>query len=71
MEMAKVSLPAGVPVSADVKFDLEVHLTDTPEGVRGSFVYSPRLFDTALITRMVDHFQRLFEKAMSAPDTEL
>ncbi len=71
MEMAKVSLPAGVPVSADTKFDLEVHLADTPGGVMGSFVYSPELFEPTFIARMVDHFQRLFEKVMAEPDMEL
>ena len=71
MSMAKVSMPAGVPVSADIKFDLEVHLRDTPDGVMGSFVYSPELFEPAFIGRMVYHFQRLFEKAMVEPDSEL
>jgi amino acid adenylation domain-containing protein len=71
MEMATVNLPVGVPVNADVKFDLEVHLTDTPDGVQGAFVYSPELFEPALIARMVDHFERLFEKTMSDPDQEL
>jgi non-ribosomal peptide synthetase component F len=58
-------------VSADVKFDLEVHLSDGPNGVAGSFVYSPELFDPAFIQRMVYHFQQLFEKAMHDPDSEL
>ncbi|HXQ71448.1 MAG TPA: amino acid adenylation domain-containing protein, partial [Pyrinomonadaceae bacterium] len=71
MQMAKVSLPAGAPVSADVKFDLEVHLRDTPNGVMGSFVYSPELFEPEFISRMVYHFQQLFEKAMVEPDSEL
>jgi amino acid adenylation domain-containing protein len=71
MELATVNLPVGVPVNADVKFDLEVHLTDTPEGIKGAFVYSPELFEPALITRMVDHFERLFERTMSNPDKEL
>ncbi len=71
MSMAQVSLPAGVPVSADIKFDLEVHLADGPDGVRGSFVYSPELFEPSFIARMVQHFQGLFEQAMVEPDREL
>jgi amino acid adenylation domain-containing protein len=71
MSMAKVGLPAGVPVSADIKFDLEVHLSDGPGGVSGSFVYSPELFEPSFIGRMADHFQRLFEQAMGAPDRDL
>jgi amino acid adenylation domain-containing protein len=69
--VAKWSLPAGMPVSADIKFDLEVHLRDTPNGVMGSFVYSPELFEPAFIAKMVHHFQQLFEKAMVEPDSEL
>ncbi|HKR12256.1 MAG TPA: amino acid adenylation domain-containing protein [Pyrinomonadaceae bacterium] len=71
MDMAKVNVPAGVPVSADVKFDLEVHLFDGPNGLTGAFVYSPELFDVSLIARLADHFPRLFEKALAAPDKEL
>ncbi|HEX6283472.1 MAG TPA: condensation domain-containing protein, partial [Pyrinomonadaceae bacterium] len=71
LSMAKVNLPAGAPVSADVKFDLEVHLRDTPEGVMGWFVYSPELFEPAFISRMVQHFKRLFEQAMVEPDSEI
>jgi aspartate racemase len=71
MSLAKVTLPAGTPTSADVKFDLEVHLRDTADGVQGWFVYSPELFEPAFIARMVYHFQHLFEKAMAEPDSEL
>lgn len=71
MEIAKVNVPAGVPVSADAKFDLEVHVWDTPAGLAGSFVFSPELFEPTFIARMVDHFRRLFEKALAAPDAEL
>ncbi|HEX5885854.1 MAG TPA: amino acid adenylation domain-containing protein [Pyrinomonadaceae bacterium] len=71
LDMAKVNMPAGVPASADVKFDLEVHLSDTPQGIKGSFSYSPELFDPPVIARMVDHFQRLFEQAIAQPDAKL
>jgi aspartate racemase len=71
MSVAKVELPAGVPASADVKFDLEVHLRDTPDGVKGAFVYSPELYEPAFIARMAGHFERLFEQAMLAPDSDL
>jgi amino acid adenylation domain-containing protein len=71
MEIATVNLPVGVPVNADIKFDLEVHLSDTAEGVKGAFVYSPDLFEPTLIARMVDHFERLFEKTMGNPDKQL
>jgi amino acid adenylation domain-containing protein len=71
MEMAGVRLLAGAPVTVDTKFDLEAHLWDTPDGVTGSLVYSPELFEPTMIARMASHFRKLFEKAMAEPDTEL
>nr|QEO74560.1 condensation domain-containing protein [uncultured bacterium] len=68
---AFASLPAGAPVNADTKFDLEVHLRDTPQGLDGDFVYSPELFEPDLVERMVEHFRLLLEKALAAPDAEL
>ncbi|MET0646544.1 MAG: amino acid adenylation domain-containing protein [Pyrinomonadaceae bacterium] len=65
------SPPAGTPVNADTKFDLEVHLRDTPESISGDFVYSPELFEPSLIARMAEHFRLLLEKALAAPDAEL
>jgi amino acid adenylation domain-containing protein len=67
----EVFTPAGVPASADAKFDLELHLRDTAEGLAGSLVYSPELFDDASVARMAEHFTRLLERALEAPDAEL
>jgi amino acid adenylation domain-containing protein len=69
--VALASLPAGSPVNADTKFDLEAHLRDAPEGIGGDFVYSPELFEPSLIARMAEHFRLLLEKALAAPDAEL
>src|ERR687885_401863 len=43
------------------KFDLEFHMWESPEGLRGQVVYSTDLFDDTTITRMLGHFQTLLE----------
>ncbi|HEX8557985.1 MAG TPA: amino acid adenylation domain-containing protein, partial [Pyrinomonadaceae bacterium] len=70
-DFGEVIAPSNILASADAKFDLEAHLTDTPEGVRGSFVYSPELFDASTVSRMAEHYARLLERALSAPDAPL
>ncbi|MEH2311070.1 MAG: amino acid adenylation domain-containing protein [Nostoc sp.] len=44
-----------------VRFDLEVHLWEVPEGLEGFCYYSSDLFDAATIARMIKHFQNLLE----------
>jgi non-ribosomal peptide synthetase component F len=40
------------------KFDLEVYLRETEEGLRGELIYNTDLFDAATIKRMAGHYQR-------------
>ncbi|WP_138502504.1 non-ribosomal peptide synthetase, partial [Nostoc sp. PA-18-2419] len=42
-----------------VRFDLEVHFWETPEGLEGFCCYSTDLFDGTTIARMMKHFQNL------------
>nr|MDZ8289082.1 amino acid adenylation domain-containing protein [Nostoc sp. ChiSLP01] len=42
-----------------VRFDLEIHLWEVPEGIEGFCYYSTDLFDAATIARMMQHFQNL------------
>ncbi|MEG4292485.1 amino acid adenylation domain-containing protein [Microcoleus sp. C2C3] len=42
-----------------VRFDLEVHFWEVPEGLEGFCCYSSDLFDAATIARMMKHFQNL------------
>ena len=53
------------------KFDLEFHLWESPEGLRGQVVYSIDLFDDATITRMLGHFQALLESIVTNPKQSL
>ncbi|QIR36060.1 amino acid adenylation domain-containing protein [Tolypothrix sp. PCC 7910] len=47
--------------SKTAKFDLEFHLWQDLETLKGQVVYNTDLFDQSTITRMVGHFQTLLE----------
>ncbi|MEH2337085.1 amino acid adenylation domain-containing protein [Nostoc sp.] len=50
-----------------VRFDLEVHFWETPEGLEGFCCYSTDLFDGITIARMMQHFQNLFVAIAANP----
>jgi amino acid adenylation domain-containing protein len=54
-----------------VRFDLELHIWDAPQGLLGTFMYSTDLFDAATIARMAGHFQNLLEAMAANPDQRL
>ena len=51
-----------------VRSDLEVHLWEDIDGVKGGWVYSADLFDRSTIERMARHFQTLLEGIVANPD---
>ncbi len=53
------------------RFDLEVYLQETADGLRGVFVYNTDLFDRATIERMAGHYQMMLEGVASNPDFRL
>jgi amino acid adenylation domain-containing protein len=53
------------------KFDLEFHMWESPQGLRGQVIYSSDLFDEATITRMLGHFQTLLEGIVANPQQRL
>jgi len=53
------------------RFDLEVHLREEAERLRGSFVYNTDLFDAATIERMAGHYQMILEGIVADPDQRL
>ena len=57
--------------NTSAKFDLEFHLWESPEGLRGQVIYSSDLFDDARITRMLAHFQTLLESLVANPQQRL
>jgi amino acid adenylation domain-containing protein len=53
------------------KFDLEFHMWQSPDGLRGQIIYSTDLFDDTTITRMLGHFQTLLESIVANPEQRL
>jgi amino acid adenylation domain-containing protein len=57
--------------SFTTRFDLEFHLWDHADGIRGFFVYSTDLFDHTTIQRMAVHFQSILREAVLDPFAKL
>ncbi len=53
------------------KLDLEFHLWQDWESLKGQMVYSTDLFDDTTITRMLGHFQTLLESVVANPEQRL
>jgi amino acid adenylation domain-containing protein/non-ribosomal peptide synthase protein (TIGR01720 family) len=62
--------PAALDIySGTAKFDLELSLTEDPQGLTGHFEFSTELFDESTIARMAVHFETLLESIADNPDT--
>ena len=65
--------PSGLAVqnidseTVTVRFDLEVHVTEEPSGLRCDFIYSSDLFDAATIDRMALHYKDLLGRIVKNP----
>ncbi|WP_375772564.1 non-ribosomal peptide synthase/polyketide synthase [Archangium gephyra] len=53
------------------KFELELNVGETPDGLHGSFVYNTDLFDAATISRLAGHLRVLLEGVVAAPESRL
>ena len=53
------------------RFDLEVHLSEEADGLRGAFIYNTDLFDAATISRMAGHYQMILKGIAADPDQRL
>ncbi|WNG46961.1 amino acid adenylation domain-containing protein [Archangium minus] len=69
----EVSLP-GLKLSpvenegVEAKLDVMLSLTQTPEGLRGSFTYDTALFEPVTIERLARHLETLLAAVAAAPD---
>ncbi|MBN3924182.1 non-ribosomal peptide synthetase [Nostoc sp. NMS4] len=57
--------------SKTAKLDLEFHLWQDLESLKGQMVYSTDLFDDKTITRMLGHFQTLLESIVVNPEQRI
>jgi len=57
--------------SGTARLDLEFHLWQSPEGLKGQITYSTDLFEQTTIARMLGHFQTLLEGIVANPEQRL
>ncbi|WP_244237808.1 non-ribosomal peptide synthetase, partial [Corallococcus llansteffanensis] len=53
------------------KFELQLILSDTPDGYQGALVFNTDLFESATAARMAAHFLRLVEALVARPEAPL
>ena len=53
------------------RYDLELHLWERSDGIKGYFVYKTGLFDASTIERMARHFERLAEQIATSSNQRL
>ena len=53
------------------KMDLTVYLTDRPTGVDGFIEYNTDLYNRSTLVRMIDHYNRVLETVIAAPEVRL
>ncbi|TCP54572.1 amino acid adenylation domain-containing protein [Tumebacillus sp. BK434] len=53
------------------QFDIQLLMADGADGLRAEFEYATDLFDEATIARMAEHFERLLQHIVDAPDAKL
>jgi amino acid adenylation domain-containing protein len=66
-----VASPLGGQGSANTKFDLEVYFWQGKQGIHGSLVYSPELFEDTTMRRLADRFVTLLEAIVQRPAVAL
>jgi len=71
LELPDLTLTPLEVESGTAKFDLNLFMIDTEQGLVGSLEYSTDLFDTATTIRMLGHFQTLLEGIAADPDRRL
>ncbi|HEV7515307.1 MAG TPA: amino acid adenylation domain-containing protein, partial [Thermoanaerobaculia bacterium] len=61
-----------LPVGAEaVKFDLSLGLTETPQGLAGTWEYRASFFDRATVARLAGHFETLLGGLVAHPAARL
>jgi amino acid adenylation domain-containing protein/non-ribosomal peptide synthase protein (TIGR01720 family) len=53
------------------QFDVTLEMVEVRESLFGVFKYNPDLFDTATVTRMVEHLKTLLQEIVTAPEQRI
>ncbi|HEV2707207.1 MAG TPA: amino acid adenylation domain-containing protein, partial [Pyrinomonadaceae bacterium] len=54
-----------------VRFDLELHIHELPDGLSGLLAYNAGLFERETISRLLEHFQTLLQGIAADPDRRI
>ena len=60
-----------VPLEGTAKFDIELSLWDSADGINGFFEYNTDLFDAATIVRMQEHFVTILQEVEINPEQRI
>jgi amino acid adenylation domain-containing protein len=63
--------PLSVKGAGTAKFELQLNLTDSPDGYHGTLGYNTDLFEAETLSRMAEHFHTLVEALVSRPEAPL
>ncbi|HEX5873143.1 MAG TPA: amino acid adenylation domain-containing protein, partial [Pyrinomonadaceae bacterium] len=68
LELTGLTLQPHEFTSETTRFDLELHLTSTPEGLLGAIVYSTNLFAGSTVHRLAERYRMILEAIVADPD---
>lgn len=68
LELPGLTLQPYEFTSGSTRFDLELHLTSTSDGILGAFVYSTNLFAESTIRQLAERYRMLLESVVADPD---
>ncbi|MBD0265593.1 MAG: non-ribosomal peptide synthetase, partial [Tolypothrix sp. Co-bin9] len=71
LELPGLTLTAFEVETETVRHDLLLAISESPEGLNGTFEYKTDLFDKASISRLIAHFERLIRHVVAQPNTTL
>lgn len=71
LELTGLSLRPYEFTAETTRFDLELHLTSTPEGIIGAIVYSTNLFAESTIAQIAERYQILLEAVVANPEQQV
>ena len=67
MSLAGLDVKGEPPRGESTRFDLELHLVESPAGLHAVCSYSMDLFDADTIARMLEHFRNVLEAVAANP----
>ncbi|MBG1243498.1 non-ribosomal peptide synthetase [Nostoc sp. NZL] len=71
VELSELTLTPMEINTGMARFDLALFVTETEQGLIGTWKYSTDLFDADSITRMSGHFETLLKNIVAQPDTRI